>query len=154
MTATLLAIYIADSAGVPLHRVDSARALPGKGLEGDRYYDQRGSYSSDPGPGRQLTLIESEAIEQLAAETGIHLDLSQARRNLVTRGVSLNDLVDKTFTIGEVTVHGVRLCHPCQYLESLTQPGVLAGLVQRGGLRADILTEGTLHPGDAIEMHP
>jgi MOSC domain-containing protein YiiM len=152
MTATLLAIYIADSAGMPLHRVESARAVPGEGLEGDRYYTQRGAYSADSGPGRQLTLIESEAIEQLAAQSGIHLDTGQARRNLITRGISLNDLVGKTFTIGSVTVRGVRLCHPCSYLESLTQPGVLAGLVQRGGLRADILTEGTLHPGDKIEI--
>ena len=152
MTGKILAILIAASAGEPLHSVDTAQAVPGLGLLGDRYYQKQGYYSNHSGTGRELTLIESESLEALAVETGIHLDLSQSRRNLVTQGARLNPLVGKTFRIGQVTARGVRLCDPCQYLEGLTQPGVLAGLVQRGGLRADIITGGVIHAGDAIEL--
>jgi MOSC domain-containing protein YiiM len=152
MTGKVLAIFIGASAGEPLQLVDSAQAVPGLGLLGDRYFQKQGLYSSLPGTGRELTLIESESLEALAAETGIHLDLSQSRRNLVTQGFLLNPLVGKTFRIGQVTARGLRLCDPCKYLEGLTKPGVLAGLVQRGGLRADILTPGTIHAGDLIEL--
>jgi MOSC domain-containing protein YiiM len=152
MTAKVLAIIIGVAPGEALHSVKSAHAVPGSGLEGDRYYTNQGTYSNHPGDGRDLTLIESESLEALAAEAGIHLDLRQSRRNLVTQGIRLNPLVGRTFRIGTVTARGVRLCNPCQHLEDLTQSGVLSGLVQRGGLRADILTPGVIHAGDPIEL--
>lgn len=145
MTGKLLAIYIGAIPGEPLHSVDSVNAVPGSGLEGDRYFNP-----SNPEPGRDLTLIEFESLQALEAETGIHLELDQQRRNLVTQGIRLNPLVGRTFRIGEVTARGVRLCNPCQHLEDLTQPGVLSGLVERAGLRADILTPGIIHTGDPI----
>jgi len=152
MPGQIISIYITPSAGEPPQAVDQVQAVPGLGLQGDRYFLQQGTYSDKPSPGRQLTLIESEALDDLAAGAGIHLDGAQSRRNLLTRGVQLNALVGVTFRIGAVTVHGVRLCEPCEYLEGLTQPGVLRGLVHRGGLRADILTPGTIHVGDPVDL--
>ena len=152
MAGKILAIFMGATASQPLHSVDSAQAVPGAGLLGDRYYQQQGTYSNHPGDGRDLTLIESESLDALAAESGIHLGIGESRRNLVTQGIRLNPLVGRTFRIGDVTVQGVRLCNPCQHLQDLTQPGVLTGLVQRGGLRVDILTPGVIHAGDTIEL--
>ena len=128
-----------------------ANAIPGVGLEGDRYATGQGKYDNAPGKGRQITLIEIEAIQALKTENALELPAGQARRNLVTQGVPLNHLVGKEFRVGEVVLRGVRLCEPCDYLSQLTYPQVLPGLIHRGGLRADILTGGTIRPGDAIE---
>jgi MOSC domain-containing protein YiiM len=147
---SVVSIYKTPSGGQPMHAVDEVRAVPGKGLEGDRYYNRTGNYSNKPGPEREITLIEIEAIEALQHEVGIALMPAETRRNLVTRGVPLNHLVDQEFRVGEVTLRGVRLCEPCQYLASLTQPGVLPALIHRGGLRAQIISEGMIHIGDAI----
>lgn len=124
--------------------VESARALAGRGLEGNRYF-----YDDAP-PGRALTLIAAEALEDLHAETGIELDALDSGRNVLTRGVDVNALVGKRFRIGAVECRGVELCEPCRHLESVTQPGVLRGLVHRGGLNADILTDGDIAVGDAV----
>jgi len=79
------------------------------------------------------------------------LQPGDARRNIVTRGVPLNHLVGKEFTLGGVTLRGVRLCEPCTHLEGLTEKGVLTGLIHRGGLRAQIIKDGTIRVGDAIQ---
>ena len=152
MRGTVVSIHITPQAGESMKALESTRALPGSGLEGDRYYQKQGSYSNTPGGGRELTLIEIETLEQLEAETGIHLDPGDTRRNIATRGVRLNDLVAREFQVGQVRLRGVRLCEPCSYLEGMTQPGVLEGLVHRGGLRADILSEGTIQVGDVISI--
>ena len=129
------------------------RAVPGRGLEGDRYFSHTGTYSDTPGTGRDLTLIEIEQLDGIEREHGIKLEPGQSRRNLTTRGVSLNDLVDKEFKVGEVIVRGTRLCEPCAYLEDLIgDPGALKALVHRAGLRCDIVSEGTINAGDAISI--
>lgn len=129
----------------------SIRAFPGRGIEGDRYFAGIGTFSPVPQkPDFELTLIESEAVASFAQESGLPFTTASARRNLVTRGVALNDLVGAEFSIGEVRIRGVRLCEPCNYLAKTTYPEVLRGLVHRGGLRAQILSEGTLRVGDAI----
>lgn len=133
-----------------MQAVEAVRAVPGEGLEGDRYYLRTGTYSNRGDRGRELTLIESEAIQALQAETGIELPPGATRRNLVTRGAPLNHLVGKEFQVGSIRLRGVRLCEPCKHLESLTKEGVMAGLVHRGGLRAEILSEGLLQAGDTI----
>ena len=148
---TVVGIYCADSAAEPLRLVDSVRALPGKGLEGDRYFRRRGTYSETPGGGREVTLIEIEALEALRRDYEIELEPGAARRNIVTRGVALNHLVGRDFSVGGVRLRGVRLCEPCAHLEKLSRKGVLRSLVHRGGLRADILSEGTIRPGDPVE---
>lgn len=150
MKGEIQAIFICPSAGEAMQPVSEAHAVPGKGLEGDRYFNQHGYYSDKPGDGRELTLIESEALDHLAQHSGIQIGPEQTRRNLVTRGVSLNSLVGKQFQIGEITVRGVRLCDPCSYLEGQTEGGVLKAMVDRGGLRVDILTGGTIRVGDDL----
>lgn len=146
----LLSIHIAREAGGPMESLAEVRAVPGKGLEGDRYFGGGGTFSRTSGSGREVTLIAKEALELLEGECGIRLNAGDARRNLVTHGVSLNDLVGKVFRVGTVRLKGVRLAEPCEHLEGLTQPGVLKGLAHRGGLRAEFLNEGILRVGDEI----
>jgi MOSC domain-containing protein YiiM len=145
--AHVAAIFIAGSEGAPVTDVPEVRAVAGRGLEGDRNFAAEELHPAESG--QDLTLVEGEAMDALAA-SGIDIGLGGSRRNVVTRGIGLNDLVGKRFSIGDVECQGVRLCHPCDYLESITKPGVLKGLVNRGGLRADILTGGTIRAGDNI----
>jgi len=142
---TIVAINIAPSAEAPMHSVAEVRAVPGKGLEGDRYFDLE-----DPEPKQELTLVEAEAIEAFRSEFKIDFGLDGTRRNVVTRGVPLNHLVGKEFLIGEVRARGLQLCEPCATLQRLSHPKVLPGLIHRGGLRAQILTEGTIRVGAVV----
>ena len=151
---SLVAIQIGREAEGRLESVAQVRAIPGKGLEGDRYFRGEGSFSKNPGGGRQVTLVATEMLELLQTEHGIALAPLETRRNLVTKGVSLNDLVGQIFQVGSVRMKGIRLSEPCSHLERLTQPGVIKGLVHRGGLRADILDEGVLKVGDEIVPNP
>jgi MOSC domain-containing protein YiiM len=146
---SIVSIYISPAAGETMIAVDQAHAVPGKGLEGDRYFMQVGTFSK-PQPDRELTLIEIEAIEALQNESGIELEPGAARRNVITRGAPLNHLVGREFQVGDIRVRGLRLCEPCSHLARLTCDGVLPGLVHRGGLRAEILTEGVIRPGDVV----
>jgi len=130
--------------------VEQVRAVAGQGLEGDRYFNRTGTYSKKSAPDREVTLIEVEAIEALAREYKIALEPGAARRNIVTRGVPLNHVVGRKFRVGEVTLLGVRLCEPCSHLERLSHPGVREALIHRGGLRAQILTDGTIRVGDPV----
>jgi MOSC domain-containing protein YiiM len=147
----VVSIHIAPAASQPVVSVNAVHAVPGKGLEGDRYFNQAGALSEKHGPGREVTLIEIEALEALKRDHEIELDPADSRRNIVTRGVPLNDLVGREFRVGEVTLRGISLCEPCSHLARLTQPGVLPGLVHRGGLRAQILTDGMIRVGDVVE---
>lgn len=131
--------------------VDAARAVPGRGLEGDRYFAKRGTYSRKDGADREVTFIESEALEALERDYGLTLEPKESRRNVATRGVALNHLVGRRFRVGEVTLLGLRLCEPCGYMERMSGQPVREGLVHRGGLRAQILTEGWIRVGDAVE---
>jgi len=146
---TIISINIAPAAEAPMESVGEARAVPGKGLQSDRYFARQGSFYK-PQPDRELTLIESEAIEAFRTEFKLEFDLSSSRRNVVTRGVPLNHLVGKEFWIGEVKARGIKLCEPCSHLQCLSHPKVLPGLVHRGGLRAQILSEGTIRVGEII----
>jgi MOSC domain-containing protein YiiM len=146
----VVSIHLAPSGGAPTKSVGEARALAGKGLEGDRYCNQAGTYSYQGGSARQVTLIEVEAIEALKRDDGIELDPGASRRNIVTRGVALNHLVGREFRIGAVTLRAVELCEPCAHLQKLTEQGVMRGLVHRGGLNAEILTDGLICIGDAV----
>jgi MOSC domain-containing protein YiiM len=148
---SVVSIHIAPSAAQPTVAVDEVRAVPGKGLEGDRYFNRDGTYSDKHGPDREITLIEIETIEALAREHKLKLNAGDARRNIVTRGVPLNHLVGREFRVGEVVLKGIRLCEPCKHLASLTDDKVLPALVHRGGLRAQILTEATIRAGDPVQ---
>jgi MOSC domain-containing protein YiiM len=107
-----------------------------------------------PKPDFELTLIEAEAIEALRRDYQVELSVGDARRNIVTRDVPLNHLVDKEFCVGEVRIRGIRLCEPCDHLQKLTGKPVIKGLMHRGGLRAQILTQGTIRVGDAVTVIP
>ncbi|HEY1595935.1 MAG TPA: MOSC domain-containing protein [Thermoleophilaceae bacterium] len=144
------AIYIGPDVAGPLAEVPEVEAVAGEGLVGDRKHrDALPEHKRDE-PGRHITLIEAEALEALAAEHGIALGPGESRRQIVTRGARLNPLVGKRFLVGEVECVGIELCEPCAHLQSLTEPGVMRGLVHRGGLRADILSGGTIRPGDPV----
>ena len=142
-------IYIAPAATAPLLSVKDALAIPGVGLEGDRYALGLGTFSK-PEPDFELTLIEAEAIEALKRDYNVELAPGEARRNLVTRGIALNHLVGRDFQIGEVKAHGIRLCEPCDHLQRLTGRHLIKGLRHRGGLRAQILTQGSIRVGDSL----
>lgn len=150
LTGTVHSIHITSQFGDPTHPVKEIHAVPNLGLEGDRYFGPGGVGQKRAGSGRDITLIEIEALEALQHESDIALAPGDARRNIVTQGVPLNHFVDKEFHVGEVRLRGVRLCEPCQHLAGLTQPRVLPALVHRGGLRAEILTDGYIRTGDPI----
>lgn len=149
-TGHVEAIFLAPVAEAPPVPVSTAEAQAGKGLVGDRYGAAVGTYSGRPGPGRQLTFIAAEAVEALTRETGIALEPGVHRRNVVTRDTDLEALIGKRFRVGSVECVGVRPCTPCAHLEGLTQAGVLKGLVNRGGLRADVTASGRLAVGDTL----
>jgi len=142
-------IYIAPKATAPTVSVTEILAIPGVGLEGDRYALRQGTFFK-PEPDFELTLIEAEAIEALKRDYNVELTPGEARRNLVTRGIALNHLVGRDFQIGEVKAHGIRLCEPCDHLQRLTGRQLIKGLRHRGGLRAQILTQGAIRVGDSL----
>jgi MOSC domain-containing protein YiiM len=146
----VVSIHVATTGAAPMKSITTAQAVVGQGLEGDRYYNKLGTYSNEPGSRRDVTLIEIEAIEGLKRDYRIQLDPGQARRNIVTRNVALNHLVEREFRIGDVVLRGTRLCEPCAHMEKLTVKGAMRGLVHRGGLRAEIISGGAIRVGDAI----
>ena len=146
MTSKVLYIYTKPTAGADVQARNSVLAIPGRGLQGDRYaQNPEGSTSPD----QEVTLIELENIEGVK-EHGIDLHPSQTRRNIVTQGIALNNLVDAEFLVGEVRLRGIRLCEPCAYLEGLTAKGLVKAFAHKAGLRAQILNEGTIAVGDEI----
>ncbi len=151
MNAFLAGIYISPTATALPTAVGSVRALSGRGLDGDRYAMGCGTFSNRP-ERRDVTLIEAEEIERFSRESMQPFDAAMSRRNLLTFGVRLNDLVGHEFMVGTVRMRGVRLCEPCTHLERVTGVPILAGLVHRGGLYAEILDDGELAVGDAISV--
>jgi ADP-ribose pyrophosphatase YjhB (NUDIX family) len=143
-------IHIAINASGSMRRLEQIEAVAGVGLVGDRYAAGTGFWR-DAKVSRDLTLVEAEALSRLAAEFGIDLAPGDTRRNLTTRGVRLNNLVDRTLWIGDVLARGTSLCEPCQHLADVTGKPLLRPLVHRGGLRADLLNSGQIHVGDRIE---
>ena len=144
MSGRVEGIYVAAEHGELPEPVDSVRAHAGRGLEGNRYF------FDEAAPGTALTLIAAEAVEAMEREHGISIEPRESRRNVVTRGIDVNELVGKRFRVGDVHCRGVELCEPCTTLESMTKPGVIKGLVHRGGLNADILSDGEISIGDTV----
>lgn len=119
--------------------VNAVNAVAGKGLEGDRHFQPYGAR-----PGQALTLIEAEVLEDVGL-TG-----AGSRRQVVVRGVSLNDLIGKRFRVGDVECLGVEICEPCRHLQDMTRAGIIRDLIHRGGLNADILCDGRISVGDHV----
>ncbi|MAT80055.1 MAG: sulfurase [Phycisphaerae bacterium] len=149
--SNVLEIWIAPVAGQPMVSREIVQAIAGEGLEGDRYRSA-GSWSRDDGkPDQELTLIEIEQLEWFEKETGQVLPPSMTRRNILTRGISLNELVGSRIRIGGVELEGMRLCEPCKTLQERTGLPVLPALVHRAGLNCRIIKTGEIRVGDAIE---
>ena len=141
------AIHIAELPRALPDPVERVRAIAGEGLEGDYHCQPHAR-----GEGADLTLIAAEALEDFSSETGIELTPGESRRNVTTRGIDLNALVGRRFTVGGVEAVGVELCEPCMVLVRLTGDfGVLRGLAHRGGLRADVIEGGEIAVGDPVE---
>ena len=136
------ALVVAPAAEAPSEQVREAVLVPGRGLEGDRYAVGAGTFASGR-PGSALTLVDADVLESLGRDV-------DHRRNVVVRGTDLNALVGREFTLGEVLCRGRRLCEPCAHLDRLNDGGVLRPLVHRGGLRADIVSAGTVRVGDRL----
>ena len=149
----LLAIAVARAAKAAMESVETAEAVAGEGLRGDRYGAGVGAaqFKGRRSPEKEVTLIASEAIEAANRESGLTIQHLDTRRNLLTSGVPLNDLVGKTFRVGSVVLKGLELAEPCGYLEKRTYPGIKAALKRRGGLRCRIVASGSLNIGDLIE---
>ena len=157
---TVSSIHIAPKAAAKMQCVREVRAIPGRGLEGDRYFYGIGFLSPKPIPGgHEITLVEIEAVEALNREVNaqadrvaVKLSAADTRRNIATCGVPLNSLLDREFWVGEVLLRGTRLSEPCKHLEELTKFGIRTGLMHRAGLRARILNEGVIRVGDSIRQ--
>jgi len=147
------AIFVADAAGQPMRSVDSAEAVAGRGLAADRYGLGTGFYSPKVGPDRHLTLIAAEQLEGLAAES-VPLAPGEHRRNIVTRGLDVDALVDQRLAIGKVELRGVRPCGPCAHLEQVTgRPGLRDAIgPNRGGLRVEVVRGGQIRVGDSVRI--
>ena len=145
-------IFLVGARGADREAVKRVRVLAGRGPEGDRHFRGERARPNEEGMGRDLTLIEAEALEGLAGGAGIELEPGEHLRNVVTRGVRLDDLIGKPFRVGGVRCVGVEPCHPCRRLERHTgRSGLLKGLAGRGGLRADVVRGGEIAVGDAVE---
>jgi MOSC domain-containing protein YiiM len=150
MSGTVEAIFLAEAHEALPNAIEEAAAVPGAGLRGDRHYDEGPSSE----PGRDLTLIEAEAIEGLAAEHGVSIEPAEARRNVLTRGIDLNALVGKRFRVGEVEVEALEPNPPCRHLEKVTGKALLKPLARRGGVRGRIVKGGVIARGDPIRAAP
>ncbi|MFU8868033.1 MOSC domain-containing protein [Natronococcus sp.] len=158
-SGTVERIFTAPEAEAEMEERTDVEAVAGRGLRGDRYFAGNETrtfveWESDEErhDGYDLTLIEREAVTAIEREAGIELEPGEHRRNVETRDVALNHLVGQRFRVGDVVCRGDRLCEPCSHLQRLTQDGVLQALVHRGGLRADVLEDGTIRPGDVVEL--
>ena len=133
--------------------VPEVHAFADRGLDGDRFL--RDSWSKAKRPDKAVTFIEEETLELAAAELGMEIFADKTRRNIVTQGVPLIDLLDREFTIGGVVMRGLRLFEPCGHLEKVSKiPGIFRALEHRSGLKAAILTDGVIRVGDLIALRP
>ena len=148
MTGRVESIHIIRGIDMPVERLDAVRVHAGRGLEGDRHTPPEGG-SHEPGE-FALTLVEAEALQAVRDEHGIDLSDGRSRRQVMTRGIRLNDLVGREFRVGTIRCRAVELCEPCTHLQEMTAPGVIKALVHRGGIMADVLEGGTISLGDEV----
>lgn len=152
---TVEAIHVAPEAGAEMQSRTEVEAVAGRGLRGDRYFERTGSWNGEPGrdippEDRALTIFEAETLDVVERDAGIHLSPADHRRNVTTRGVAVDHLLDERFRLGEAVCEGVELCEPCGYLESLTEEGVYDALVHRGGLNVRIVETGAVRTSDDV----
>ncbi len=130
-----------------IEELDSIEVLADKGIVGDRHFKDFND------PYCQLSLIESENIDYYNNKYGLNIPYVNFRRNIVTKGIKLNELIGKKLKIGKVEVEGVDLCRPCRHLtETLGQDNILKEFLRRGGLRCQILSSSNIKVGDKIKI--
>ena len=143
-------VWLTAEARLPMGSATSARLLAGRGLEGDRYATGGGTWARYPAEEKQLTLIEEADVAAVARETGAALTPGDTRRNLVTTGLALPDLVGRWFGVGEAVLLGVKRCRPCRHLERLVGVPLLGPMLHRGGINAAVVVGGVISVGDAV----
>ena len=146
--ATVTHIFVAAKKGEPARAVEAVEALADQGLRGDRYADAANRRGAD----YQVTLIELENIEAFTRATHLALTPEMPRRNIVTRGVRLNDLIGQRFAVGGAVFEGLELCEPCKVFARRTHREALAFFAGKGGLRARIVAGGPIRVGDPVAI--
>ena len=150
-TGIVVALFTVDRRAAPMKKVDQLYALAGRGIKGDRYFLGTGTYSKIPEPGRQVTLIKSEVLESLKNKLEINVKPEESRRNILTQGIEINDLIGTEFYVGTVRLRAHRITQPCLYLENLLdQPGLYKELWDNGGISCEILSDGVIKERDII----
>ena len=147
---SVLEIWLTGAAAEPMRRVPAVEAVAGVGLTGDRYALGGGTWAQYPDLEKQVTLIDSDDVAAVAAETGSELTAGDTRRNLVTTGVDLPSLVGRWFTVGDALLFGMKRCPPCTHLERLTGVRLIKAMVHRGGINAAVFAGGQIAEGSAI----
>ena len=151
-TGIVVALFTVDRRAAPMKKVEQLYALAGRGIEGDRYFLGTGTYSKSPEPGRQVTLIKSEVLESLKNKLEINVKPEESRRNILTQGIEINDLIGTEFYVGTVRLRAHRITQPCLYLEKLLdQPGLYKELWDNGGISCEILSDGVIKGLTQIE---
>ena len=150
MSGTVLHVFVAPRKRSLPVAVNSAEAVAERGLRGDRYFDN----ANRTGPDCQLSLIEIENIEEVERVTGIEITPGLPRRNVVTQGIRLNDLVGKRFSVGSAVCEGVELCEPCAVIAKVIGGKAVRSFVRKAGLRARIVSGGLIAVGDAVRELP
>ena len=150
-TGIVVALFTVDRRAAPMKKVEQLYALAGRGIEGDRYFLSTGTYSKSPEPGRQVTLIKSEVLESLKNKLEINVKPEESRRNILTQGIEIYDLIGTEFYVGTVRLRAHRITQPCLYLEKLLdQPGLYKELWDKGGISCEILSDGVIKERDII----
>lgn len=149
-TGSVLEIWIAPTTAAAMIRLPSVQALPGLGLDGDRYALGLGTWAEWPDLEKQVTLIDRDDVAAVATETRSDLSPGDARRNLVTTGIALPDLVGRWFTVGEALLFGMKRCPPCTHLERMTGVRLIKSMARRGGINAAVFGAGRIAEGDAV----
>lgn len=144
-------IFIAPASAQAMVAVPSVRAFADRGLQGDRFY--RESWDAVKRSDKAVSLIEDEVLELAAKEIGVDAIGILTRRNIVTRGVPLIELLGREFTLGNVRMRGIRLFEPCGHLVAVTKiPAIFKALEHRSGLKAAVLSDGEIQVGDAVVL--
>ena len=140
-------ICITSESGKKMESINSIKVIANKGIVNDRYFKENNDKNN------QITLIESENVEYYNKVSGTNLIPTDFRRNVITKGISLNKLVGKEILIGEVRLKIHDLCEPCRYLQELLgEKNLVKKLLNRGGLRCELLTNGNINVNDPIKI--
>lgn len=153
MSGVLREILIGAEAGSELEAQTMAELEAGRGVVGDRYYYDRGTFSKKFGgtPAVEATLISREEIDAFNRAAGRDCAARDFRRNLVTEGIDLAGLIGREFRIGPTVLAGIRFCEPCAHLAAMLGREIMDHMVHRAGIRARIVAGGPVRPGDPVE---